>query len=279
LAALILMARLLKSAGEEGAVPREPLLAIAVGVTVAAGCFCRPSWLLAGPLFVAILVVIARKRKRAVVNGLLILGGMTAVFTPWILRNARVTQGKFVLLTLWAGPSLYDGLNPNATGDSEMSFIERDRKYQQLSEYETSRYYQRKAGEFVREHPGRTIRLAGRKLIRFWKPWPNAVQFRRWWIIAVCSVWFALIYVPAILAAWGVRERRLTLLLTLGPVLYFSAIHSVFVGSVRYRLPAEYAVHILSAAGLVFFWDQIKSKSRSAEAGSGSVSGVGSSSI
>jgi hypothetical protein len=36
---------------------------------------------------------------------------------------------------------------------------------------------------------------------------------------------------------------------TWGPILYFSAIHVLFVGSIRYRLPAEYPFAVLSAVG------------------------------
>jgi hypothetical protein len=38
--------------------------------------------------------------------------------------------------------------------------------------------------------------------------------------------------------------------LAAGPVLYFALVHAVFVGSVRYRLPAEYPLLVLSAVGL-----------------------------
>jgi len=53
-----------------------------------------------------------------------------------------------------------------------------------------------------------------------------------------------------------IRERRnlLLLLITLGPILYFSALHCIFVSSLRYRLPAEYPLMVLSAAGLLHCW-------------------------
>jgi hypothetical protein len=56
--------------------------------------------------------------------------------------------------------------------------------------------------------------------------------------------------VLAMVGAWQWRTVKWRLVLTVGPVLYFAAIHAVFVGSVRYRLPAEYALLVVTAIGL-----------------------------
>jgi hypothetical protein len=48
---------------------------------------------------------------------------------------------------------------------------------------------------------------------------------------------------------WQARPSRIALAATVGPLLYFSAVHMVFVGSLRYRLPAEYPLAALAGAG------------------------------
>ena len=48
-------------------------------------------------------------------------------YAPWPLRNLAVL-GEPVLTTTWAGPTLYDSLGPQATGASDMRFIERDER-------------------------------------------------------------------------------------------------------------------------------------------------------
>jgi hypothetical protein len=46
------------------------------------------------------------------------------------------------------------------------------------------------------------------------------------------------------------------LVLTAGPIIYFSALHTLFVSSLRYRLPAEYPLLALSAVGVWDLWQR-----------------------
>jgi hypothetical protein len=131
-----------------------------------------------------------------------------------------------------------------------MTFFDRDRVMLKMSEYEMNRYYTQQAVEYARQHPGHVIQLMGAKLLRYWKPWPNASQFRSWWMMAAVSVVFLPVLLLAGYGIWISRQQGLLLLITLGPILYFSLIHMVFVSSLRYRLPAEYSLYILSAIGV-----------------------------
>ncbi len=222
--------------------------AASCGALIGLACYMRPSWLLWAPFVAGLSILAGRARPAAWIAALLIGGATFLMLLPWALRNQRVT-GHFVLTTLWMGPSLYDGLHPAATGDSEMSFFDNENLLATMSEYDVNREYSRRAREFALANPGRAIELGLIKLWRYWKPWPNAGQFDSWpaWIAMLASS------LPLFAATlWGVWTRRpgwIALALTLGPVLYFAAIHSVFVGSIRYRLPAEYPMTLLAAAG------------------------------
>jgi len=246
---------------------RHLLLAFLAGAAVSLACYVRPSWLLFGPAFVVYLLLgRSRIRKNSGVretDGRILtnsataatfLLGMALLLAPWAVRNYGVTDGRFVVTTLWVGPSLYDGLNPEAGGDSDMTYFDRDRVLDRMSEYDMDRHYRRKAWEFVSENPGRTAELAMWKLARYWSPWPNAEQFQRPWMIVTAAACWVFVFVPALAGLWLMRRRFLVLLMTAGPVLYFAAIHSVFVGSIRYRLPAEYPLAVLAAVGWVAGW-------------------------
>lgn len=257
LASLVAMAWFVKRcdcdpSGRGGPSPSAPsclLAAAVIGASIGVACYVRPSWLLAAPVFGVLVIALLGHRRRSIFAAVLVCVGAVAVLLPWGVRNKRVT-GHFVLTTLWMGPSLYDGLNPDATGDSDMTFYDRDNLLAEgMSEYEVNRHYRDAAFRFVRENPRRTVELAGLKLGRYFKPWPNAAQFGGW-----PSALIAAFTIPMFtFAAWGwwtTRANRWGWLLAVGPLLYFAALHMLFVSSLRYRLPAEYPLLVMTAVGL-----------------------------
>ena len=167
---------------------------------------------------------------------------------PWAVRNHAVC-GHWVFTTLWSGASLYDGLSPAANGDSSMEFFDRDKLMESQSEWDVDQHYNRAAWQFAKENPGRAIELTLIKLWRYWKPWPNAVQFGGLGPAVMVAAFFLPLMFFAVRGFWIARHRPWVWMLTLGPILYFAAIHSLFVGSLRYRLPAEYPLCVLAAAG------------------------------
>lgn len=232
------------------------------GALVGLANYLRPSWLLAAPLLGLVLIIAGRANARSWMAAGAIVAAMFVTLLPWGLRNQRVT-GHFLLTTLWMGPSLYDSLSPEATGDSDMAFYDRENLLGRMSEYDVDREYRDRAVAYAKANPGRAIELAFIKLGRYWKPWPNASQFDHWYVkcaVLVSSVplWIAVAY-----AIFRGRPGWIAIALTVGPILYFSAVHTVFVGSLRYRLPAEYPLAVLAAVGWQT-WRNMKSSATSA---------------
>jgi 4-amino-4-deoxy-L-arabinose transferase-like glycosyltransferase len=221
--------------------------AITAGALAGIATYVRPTWLLVGPAFALWLGL--RWGRRGWWSGALVIVGLAVCLSPWVIRNQLAT-GHPVVTTLWVGPSLYDGLHPRASGDSDMTFIERDGLYDRLSEFDADQHYRREAWKFVRDQPGKAIHLAFVKLGRYWSPLPNAAQFghpaARFAVLAS----FVLIPVLAAVGWWHMRRDVSRWLLPLAPIVYFAAVHAVFVGSLRYRLPAEYPLAVLAAVGV-----------------------------
>lgn len=253
LVSLYSMARLLGHTKSRSSLQTRSLWAGLTGLLVGGAVLVRPSWLLVAPgLAVLYWACLDRTRSGLMLSGILIAGLVVALL-PWTIRNHRVT-GHLIPTTLWVGPSLYDGLNPQASGDSDMQFIERDGIYQRMSEYEADRFYRAAAWDFAIANPVRAIQLAGMKLARYWSPWPNAAQFRGGWMAVPLTLFFIGMTVTVVVGLWQSRSDPWLCLLSLGPVLYFSMIHMIFVGSIRYRLPAEYPLLVLAAVGVRHLW-------------------------
>ena len=253
-------------------------LAIGTGIAVGVACYVRPSWLLTAPLFCVIHLLMTwfGRRHNATVPTRVVMTakalecgfvvvGLAVTLAPWTIRNSQVI-GHAIPTTLWVGPSLYDGLHPAATGSSDMKFFEDDNLLARMTEYEMDHEYRRRAWEFVRENPGRAIQLGCIKVARLWKPWPNAAQFRQWWLCLIVAAFFLPTVGFALFAAVRRKCDVRCLLLTAGPVIYFTAIHSIFVGSLRYRLPAEYPLLILSAAGGITIYDRLRPRTENSTA-------------
>lgn len=281
---LISLASVIRSLAAQHSTRRLVTASLIAGLATAFACYMRPSWLLFPPAVGAGLWIWRIVWRQSPVNGpletrwgragsaeicvtLALLLGLALGLLPWTVRNYVVTDGKFVPTTLWMGPSLYDGLNPLANGDSHMEFLPNS-EYEKRSEYEVDRHYRREAWKWAADHPQKTLLLAWIKLGRYWNLFPNAPQFDYWYVRAALLGFV----IPVVgFAIWGLwvgpkwcwRTDQTagfswiaTLVLTAGPIIYFSALHTLFVSSLRYRLPAEYPLLALSAAGVWDLWQR-----------------------
>ena len=225
-------------------------LATQTGALIGLATYMRPTWLLVGPGLSLLFLFYGHLSTRwKLVVSLVICLALGIALAPWTVRNAWVT-GHFVPTTLWVGPSLYDGLNPEATGDSDMEFFEKDRLLQTMTEYEMDQEYRRRSWAFAAAHPRQVMWLALVKQMRYWSPAPNSPQFNHPLIHAVAWLAYAPLILLACLGVWCSRRDFWLLILTVAPVFYFASLHLLFVGSLRYRLPAEYPLAVIAAIGL-----------------------------
>ncbi len=237
---------------------RHPAI-LAIGAGLAAGCaiLVRPSWSLAVPLFLAAWVI-AERNAASLRNAAFVALGVAIAMAPWWVRNGQVF-GRFVPTALWSGASLYDGISPTADGSSDMRFLG-ERRFRVLGEIEQDRALSDEATRFAREHPGRVAALAIIKAGRFWCPWPNAESFRSRWG-AVASAFITLpTFVLLAVGVWDRKRDVRALVLLGGPLLYFFALHLIFVSSIRYRIPAEVPAFGLMAVGLSVLGDRLSSR-------------------
>ncbi|WP_165066321.1 ArnT family glycosyltransferase [Paludisphaera rhizosphaerae] len=233
----------------------RPILVPAIGAGALAGAavLTRPSCLLFFPAaFAAWLLSRAFARKTlqpAFIASLAASAAFAAVMAPWWIRNHRI-YGEFVPTALWMGASLYDGLNPSATGASDMRFLEAPDIWP-LDERDQDDLLRRRAFAFARENPLRTLELAVVKLGRYWSPWPNAEGVRSVWLTLAAGLAMTPLLGLTAFGLWSLRGDARAWVLLAGPILYFALLHTVFVSSMRYRTPGEVPAMGLTAVGLL----------------------------
>jgi hypothetical protein len=181
--------------------------------------------------------------------------GVVAVMSPWWIRNARV-YGRFVPTALWTGASLYDGLNPRATGASDMDWFLAAPDTWPLGEEEQDATLFHRAVAFARTHPLRVLALAAVKAARYWSPWPNAEGWRSPMVTVASAAWNVPLLAAMAAGAWDRRRDARALVFLGGSLVYFAALHMVFASSMRYRIPAEMPGMGLAAIGIGWFLTQ-----------------------
>ncbi len=209
----------------------------------AALILARPSAALLPPIVWALVLALAHDRRRALIGAG--LGGVTIglALLPWGLRN-RAVLGSHAWLSANGGVTLYDALGPQADGSSNQAFLEAfaaDPAFRALDEVARDEFLRRRALQTVRADPARAARLALVKLARTWSPTPNVAEHRGGVTAAVSAVYTLLVLVGALVAAVRAvrttRHQRSLHALLWAPVVYFTLVHCLYVGSVRYRVP------------------------------------------
>jgi hypothetical protein len=201
---------------------------------------------------------------------------------PWWIRNAVLTD-RFVPTTLLVGASLYDGLHAGASGasDENMEFVnhfiieqrradaewaashqvaqaertagaaQSELRQRSTFEYRLNARMQAAALEWARKNVSGAIRLSLIKLGRTWSLWPNAGDFGNTPLRLLLTSSCLGVLVCAAAGAWWLRRQALWLVvICLMPTVYFTLLHMVFVGSIRYREPAVLVLAALAGCAL-----------------------------
>ena len=233
--------------------------AIWMGLFAGLATLVKPGWILFTP---GALIAIALYRlwtlaasRKLFLQGVASIAVMFLVLLPWAYRNERIS-GRWIFTTLQGGPSLMDGLNPDADGSSNMAFM--PAVYERFGakangqvnniqqELQVNDYTRRAAWDWAKSNPGKVCRLAVVKLIRTWSPFPNQPKFSNLTICLALGVPYILLWIFSIYFINCSGQKTLFWLLFILMALYICGIQSLFVGSIRYRLPAMWILCILA---------------------------------
>lgn len=217
---------------------------LGVGAFGTAAILTRPSaagWI---ALLWMVLWLFDSNRRRATIRGMGYLAILAIGLLPWGIRNYRVL-GAPAWLSANGGVTLYDAQGPQADGSSNQAFMQELPELDELDEIQRDRVLRDLAWKQMRSDPARVVRLAVVKFRRTWSLIPNVAEHRSG-PAAYASAAFTLgVLMPAVWACFRAFRRRRELprelsrfyLLMLLPIAYFTLLHCIFVGSLRYRVP------------------------------------------
>lgn len=198
------------------------------------------------PLVLLFYIIFKREKRIPLLkSSALIILLVPLAASPWAAYN-YIEHGTPKLFPS-SSVTLYESLHPGATGGPGKEFIQWTDEMKRMDEAEIERYFRREALKFIAENPGRTLQLAFIKQARFWSPVPNFPKYRniKYGAIGLVS------YMPVLfLALWLVvseKKRWKSFSHLCLPVIYFALLHTVILGSIRYRLPVDPFIIILAS--------------------------------
>lgn len=234
--------------------------ALWMGLFAGLATLVKPGWILFTPGALAAIGLYRlwtmTASRKLFLQGVASIAVMLLVLTPWAYRNERIS-GRWIFTTLQGGPSLMDGLNPDADGSSNMAFM--PAVYERFGakangqvdnieqELQVNDYTRRAAWDWAASNPGKVVRLAIVKMARTWALFPNQPGFSSFSIRAAIGVPYILLWIFSIYSINCSGQKTIFWLLFILTALYISGIQSLFIGSIRYRLPAMWTLCILAS--------------------------------
>ncbi|MCA9243927.1 MAG: hypothetical protein KDA32_08245 [Phycisphaerales bacterium] len=218
---------------------RKPIGAlVAVALCGAMAVMTRPSsagWV---ALLWALLILMDANRLRGASRAAICALTLVGMMLPWGLRNKSLV-GDYAWLSANGGVTLFDAVGPQADGSSNQSFLKDAPHLAQMTEIQRDRALRAKAMDEIRHDPLRIARLALVKFARTWNPFPNYDAYKAGFAALAGAAFTVIALIAAFLGLIRVSSpdtQRLQRLIWM-PILYFTLLHCLFIGSVRYRVP------------------------------------------
>ncbi|MEI7766404.1 MAG: glycosyltransferase family 39 protein [Phycisphaerae bacterium] len=245
------------------------LQAVWLGILLMIGVYLRAAsfYLAGGCLLLATVGLWRHGAARALGAGLLMLVIMLGGLAPWWQRNQQLLAMSPPRLTTLEGVSLYESVYAQADGGPQQDHLSVPLTLALQDEATRDASYRQMAWQAILADPLRQVRLAGIKLARTWSPWLNDPAQRNSPLQGPLTLWYIGLYTAIVLGSVGLwrRQRGIVFALMILPIVYYSLLHSLFLGSVRYRVPWLSVLAVLAGIGLFGLWQRLRRSPAGAE--------------
>lgn len=229
------------------------------GLIMLLAAMVRPPALVLGPLLAGAAVIALNPAvgsayrllpmlRRASVASAIVASIVIVGLLPWAWRNHRLF-GEWIWTTTNGGVTLYDGFNPGASGASDQRFLAQMPQLRSMNEVQRSAYLQEEAKRWARENTIVLPRLTIVKIARTWSPVPLSDEFGRPLYVLISAAYAVPFDLLVIAGLFSRRLTRSVKLLLLTPAIFFTIVHAMSVGSLRYRMPSEPELAVLATFG------------------------------
>jgi hypothetical protein len=216
----------------------------------------RPTLLLFYPVAVLWKYFLMKGSVRGLVIAVILF---SVIVAPWGVSN-YLRFGEFRLSTSGSGQALWEGNNPwNKTGSVSGSFSDPEAYLEEvpehLNEFEADDWKKQQAVQYIKENPAEFVDLSIKKFFRFWNLWPNSAEHQSaiYKLISLLSFLPMLLLSIVFIVVFIKDFKRLSILYLF--VAYYTAIHMITIGSIRYRLPLEPLLVAMAACVLAYYFN------------------------
>lgn len=184
-------------------------------------------------------------RRAALAFAALAIGWLSPI-GAWTARNWALYH-EVIPISAQGGHTLWEGftLDREEIRRRPYDMAEEVRRLGLSGPVEEGRYFQEKARRLARERPAEFLRIVLGKALLFWRPVPYDPYTPKQ--RAVMGLYFIGLFALALLGAW--RTRGLRWLPVYGLFAYLTLMHSIYLTTLRYRLPLEPFLCLWAAAG------------------------------
>jgi len=207
-----------------------------------------------------------RREKRPLLRVIAFAAVVTAVMSPWIIRNA-ICLHAFVPTTTDAGHGFYVANNPRALEDPAGFHTPDDWRFllkpgeQSLDEATAGRRLVRRTARWLLAHPAAAAHLMARRFLSLWRFYPDPKFIRDGRKILVYACAYIPVFIFMVPGAWLIHRtagpRLPGLLLIDILIVYTVAVHTAILAMMRYRVPFMPFLLLFAATAVVAAWEKM----------------------
>jgi len=211
------------------------------------------------------------KNRKIFTNIFILFFGLILILAPWVYRNYQLSGGKIIPITKDNGVMLYyqigrlldsdyDSNKPLKRGNNPfLDSLGNDAYKSKIDiELEMDEYYTKKTINLIFKDPFGYSKIIFRNFYMFWAIFPTQYADHinlQYFIVGMLSfgIFFPFFFLGVIKSTF---DRNILAIFVFLIVCYFTMIHSLVLGMIRYRIPVDFFIILFAAYGISIIYNK-----------------------